>query len=142
MVFWKLECVSDSPLKFFFVKIQNQNEIEEFQTHPLFFRTQRKRDVLTNLSKRSPQKNLKKYCSRCKNLISKFYEKINCLQNIPLDWQLPVLTTLLKEFCNQPEIFMLNVRKRSEPFFDRNVFFSICSTGHLKRSFDKLAAGF
>ena len=34
MVFWKLECVSDSPLKFFFVKIQNQKEIEEFQTHP------------------------------------------------------------------------------------------------------------
>ena len=34
MVFWKLECVFDSPLKFFFVKIQNQNEIEEFQTHP------------------------------------------------------------------------------------------------------------
>ena len=56
---WKLDCISDSPLKFFFVKIQNQNEIEEFQTHPLFFRTQTKRDVLTNLSKRSPQKSEK-----------------------------------------------------------------------------------
>ena len=37
---------------------------------------------------------------------------------------------------------MLKVRKRSEPFFDRKVLFSICSTGHLKRSSDKLAEGF
>ena len=37
---------------------------------------------------------------------------------------------------------MLNVQKRSEPFFDRKVFFSFCSSGHLKRSSDKLAEDF
>ena len=37
---------------------------------------------------------------------------------------------------------MLIVRKPFEPFFHRKVFFSICSTGHLKRSSDKLAEGF
>ena len=37
---------------------------------------------------------------------------------------------------------MLKVRKRSEPFFDRKVLFLFCSTGHLKRSSDKLAEDF
>ena len=37
---------------------------------------------------------------------------------------------------------MLNVQKRSERFFGRKVFFSFCSTGHLKRSSDKFAEYF
>ena len=37
---------------------------------------------------------------------------------------------------------MLKLQKRSEPFFDRKLFFSFCSTGHLKRSSDKLAEDF
>ena len=37
---------------------------------------------------------------------------------------------------------MLKLQKRSEPFFDRKLFFSFCSTGHLKRSSDKFAEYF
>ena len=37
---------------------------------------------------------------------------------------------------------MLRVQKCSEPFFDRKVFFSFCSTGHLKRFSDNIAEDF
>ena len=37
---------------------------------------------------------------------------------------------------------MLKVQKRSEPFFHRKLFFSFCSTRHLKRSSDKFAEDF
>ena len=37
---------------------------------------------------------------------------------------------------------MLMFQKPSEPFFDRKVFFSFCSTGHLKKFSDKFAEDF
>ena len=37
---------------------------------------------------------------------------------------------------------MLMFQKRSEPCFDRKVFFSFCSTGHLKKFSDKFAEDF
>ena len=47
------------PAEKVFVKFQKENEIEKFQTQPLFVWTQTKRNVLTNLSKFFPQRTKK-----------------------------------------------------------------------------------
>ena len=79
MHFWQ-------PAEKFFVKFQKENEIEKFQTHSSCLSGQQQSVMFWQTCRKFSRKIPKFYCSQCKKLISKFYEKIKCLRNVPLDW--------------------------------------------------------